>query len=261
MLDFFTLLSAAWEGELIYNIALVDDETNVSDQLEEWIKEYGESTGLKFNTDKFTGTTEFMKSHYEDYNIIFMDINLPNDVNGINTAKKLREECSKAVIIFCTNYAQYAVNGYEVGALSYLIKPVKKESFTHNMDRAVRALNHMGANKMILKTLEGQKFVNIADIVYIEVMVHNLYFHIKSEGGFITERTRGALNDISDKFANMNFARCSSCYLVNLAHVTGVGKKSVQLVNGDSLTLSRKYMKDFMNNLMHYVAEFGIIDG
>ena len=59
----------------------------------------------------------------------------------------------------------------------------------------------------------------------------------------------------------MNFARCSSCYLVNLAHVTGVGKKSVQLVNGDSLTLSRKYMKDFMNNLMHYVAEFGIIDG
>ena len=190
-----------------------------------------------------------------------MDINLPNDVNGINTAKKLREECSKAVIIFCTNYAQYAVNGYEVGALSYLIKPVKKESFTHNMDRAVRALNHMGANKIILKTLEGQKFVNIADIIYIEVMVHNLYFHIKSEGGFITERTRGALNDISDKFANMNFARCSSCYLVNLAHVTGVGKKSVQLVNGDSLTLSIKYMKDFMNNLMHYVAEFGIIDG
>jgi len=70
LLDFFTLLSAAGEGELIYNIALVDDETNVSDQLEEWIKEYGESTGLKFNTDKFTGTTEFMKSHYEDYNII-----------------------------------------------------------------------------------------------------------------------------------------------------------------------------------------------
>lgn len=59
----------------------------------------------------------------------------------------------------------------------------------------------------------------------------------------------------------MNFARCSSCYLVNLTHVTGVGKKNVQLVTGDSLTLSRKYQKEFMNKLMHYIAEFGIIDG
>lgn len=246
---------------MIYNIALVDDESGVSDQLEEWIKEYGEEKGFTFVVDKFTGTTAFMNSRYESYNIVFMDINLPNDINGIKTAKKLREKCPKVVIIFCTNYAQYAINGYEVGALGYLIKPVMRESFDNNMDRALRALNHMYVNKIVLKTLDGQKFVPICDIIYIEVMVHNLYFHIKSGDDYIIERTRGSLNDITDKVTNMNFARCSSCYLVNLTHVTGVGKKNVQLVTGDSLTLSRKYQKEFMNKLMHYIAEFGIIDG
>ena len=130
------------------------------------------------------------------------------------------------------------------------------------MDRAMRALRRLNINKMVIKTVDGQKFVNISDIVYIEVMVHNLYFHIKKgEGEFVVERSRGVLNDIADKLADMYFARGSACYLINLAHVVSVNKKIVYLSSGDSLALGRKFAKEFMNKLMQYMAEFGIIDG
>lgn len=245
---------------MIYNVALVDDETQVSAQMEEWIEEFSHSTGVQFNVRKFTGTTQFLSGETNEYHIIFMDINLPDDMNGLKAAKLLRARYSKAVIIFCTNYAQYALNGYEVGALSYLIKPLEKASFMRDMTRAVRVLKNMNGNKMIIKTGEGRKFIGVSDIVYIEVMVHNLYFHIRVEDGFRTERTRGSLAEVSEKLAGMNFARCSSCYLVNLAYVAGIDKKSVQLTNGDSLNIGRKYLNDFTDRLMRYIAEFGIID-
>ena len=245
-----------------YNVALVDDEAEVSEQLEKMIAEYGSRTGIEFVVSKFNNTSEFISAHPDNFVIVFMDINIPNDINGMKAIKKLRAMGSKAVVIFCTRYAQYAINGYEVGALNYLIKPLREEVFVHTMDRAMRALRRLNINKMVIKTVDGQKFVNISDIVYIEVMVHNLYFHIKKgEGEFVVERSRGVLNDIADKLADMYFARGSACYLINLAHVVSVNKKIVYLSSGDSLALGRKFAKEFMNKLMQYMAEFSIIDG
>ena len=246
---------------LIYKVAVVDDEAAVVEQLSDWLDVYGKAEGHEFIIDKFGGTTQFMKSDPEDYNIIFMDINLPHEENGMKIAKRLRENRSKAVIIFCTNYPQYAINGYEVGALNYLIKPLNKHSFENTMKRAMRVLSEMCANKIIIKTVEGKRFVNIADIVYIEVMIHNVYYHIKRGDKIITERTRGSLNEVEIMLTDMNFARCSACYLVNMAYVTGIEKNGVQIYDGQTLSLSRKYAKDFTNKIMRYMAEFGIING
>ena len=176
-------------------------------------------------------------------------------------AKKLRAEGSRAVIIFCTNYAQYAINGYEVGALSYIIKPVEKNSFDNSMDRAVNMLKHRVEHKMLVRTVEGQELINISELMYVEVMVHNLFFHIRKGDESVVVRTRGSLNEVSDRLSNLSFARCSSCYLVNLAYVTCVGKKEVQLSDGHSLAISRKFVKEFTNKFMRYIAEFGVIDG
>ena len=217
---------------LIYKVAVVDDEAAVVEQLSGWLDVYGKAEGHEFIIDKFGGTTQFMKSDPEDYNIIFMDINLPHEENGMKIAKRLRENRSKAVIIFCTNYPQYAINGYEVGALNYLIKPLNKHSFENTMKRAMRVLSEMCANKIIIKTVEGKRFVNIADIVYIEVMVHNVYYHIKRGDKIITERTRGSLNEVEIMLADMNFARCSACYLVNMAYVTGIEKRECRFMTG-----------------------------
>ena len=98
---------------MVYKVAVVDDESNVVEQICEWLEEYGKSEGREFVVDKFSGTTQFMNGDPGDYNIIFMDINLPHEENGMKVARRLRENKSKAVIIFCTNYPQYAINGWE----------------------------------------------------------------------------------------------------------------------------------------------------
>ncbi len=246
---------------MAYIVALVDDESVVSAQLEALLAEYGQTNGVDFEIHKFGSTKEFLDSGTKRYDIIFLDINLPNDINGLETAKMLRAEYSKAIIIFCTSYAQYAVNGYEVGALSYIIKPVEKDSFINSMNRAVNVLKHRVEHKMLVRTVDGQELINISELMYVEVMVHNLFFHVKKGDEVGVVRTRGSLNEIADRLSNLNFARCSSCYLINLAHVTGVGKKYVQLSDGNTLTISRKFSKDFTNKFMRYIAEFGVIDG
>ena len=246
---------------MAYIIALVDDEQSVAGQLENLISEYGEKNDVSFEIYKFSNTSEFFSSGIKRYDVIFLDINLPNDMNGLETAKKLRAEGSRAVIIFCTNYAQYAINGYEVGALSYIIKPVEKTSFDNSMDRAVNMLKHRVEHKMLVRTVEGQELINISELMYVEVMVHNLFFHIKKGDESVVVRTRGSLNEVSDRLSNLSFARCSSCYLVNLSYVTCVGKKELQLSDGHSLAISRKFVKEFTNKFMRYIAEFGVIDG
>ena len=246
---------------MIYNVAIVDDEVSVAQQLESWVGEYAAASGAEFSVHKFCGSDEFLLGGFKEYDIIFMDINMPDDQNGLAAAKKVRAAGSKAAIIFCTNYAQYAINGYEVGALNYLIKPVEKAVFMETMTRAVRMLKRKSAYKMMVKTVDGQELIPVDDILYVEVMVHNLYFYINADGGVKTVRTRGSLGEVAAKLANMNFARCSSCYLVNLAQVTSVNKKSVQLSCGQTLAVSRKFVKDFMNSFMRYLSEFGIIDG
>lgn len=69
------------------------------------------------------------------------------------------------------------------------------------------------------------------------------------------------MNEVEIMLADMNFARCSACYLVNMAYVTGIEKNGVQIYDGQTLSLSRKYAKDFTNKIMRYMAEFGIING
>ena len=83
-----------------YNVALVDDEAEVSEQLEKMIAEYGSRTGIEFVVSKFNNTSEFISAHPDNFVIVFMDINIPNDINGMKAIKKLRAMGSKAVVIF-----------------------------------------------------------------------------------------------------------------------------------------------------------------
>ena len=137
----------------MYKIVIVEDEKSVADGLKEMLQTYAAERELDLRIEEFESGDSFLQSGCSDYDIVLLDINMPGN-NGIQVAKEIRAKGDNpdAVIIFCTNYPQYAISGYEVSALGYLIKPVTKLSLEHNLDKALKFLWRKQQLKLLIKS-------------------------------------------------------------------------------------------------------------
>ncbi len=201
----------------------------------------------------FNTGDELLKDNPNLFDIIFLDINLPG-LNGLQTAKRVRECNQSAAIIFCTHYAQYAVKGYEVNAVGYLVKPFDERAFKRNLDRALELLSRNQSQKLRIKTENGIEALVATDIVYVEVQLHNIIYYVLSDG-ILTERcARGTMRAVSAELLNGDFSQCGASYLINLRHITAVKNKTVYLHGGKSLPISRKYWKSFSEDFIKYMG-------
>ena len=101
-------------------IAIVDDEQAMREQLTKYIGQYAGEKRLALDTCLFPSGDVLLKSQDRDFDIIVFDIDMPG-TNGLDTARKIRETDENVVILFVTNIAQYAINGYEVDAVDYML--------------------------------------------------------------------------------------------------------------------------------------------
>lgn len=123
----------------MYKVSIVDDEKSACDELGKLLSDYGTEHGVAFSVNQYIGAEAYMWAHDEDSDIIFLDIDMP-EINGMELAKKIRKTRPNVILIFCTNLEQFAVNGYEVEASGYIIKPIRKYSFDFYMDKALKRL-------------------------------------------------------------------------------------------------------------------------
>lgn len=132
-----------------------------------------------------------------------------------------------------------------------------KLSLEHNIDKALKFLWRKQQLKLLIKSKDGQLVVRASDIVYIEVERHNLYFHIMTAEGIKSIRTRGTMREMYDALKEMNFAKCSACYLINMNYITAINKSKIECAGGVVLFISRKSQKEFMTHFMKYIDEQG----
>lgn len=104
--------------------AIVEDTAQELEHLQNGLKRYSAERALPLNVTAFGNAADFLEHYCADYDIVFMDIELPG-LNGMEAAHRLREIDRQVILIFVTNMAQYAVKGYEVDALDYIIKPAQ----------------------------------------------------------------------------------------------------------------------------------------
>lgn len=166
-----------------YKVVIVDDEPSVRESIVELLKTYADKMSLSTETveeNSFEITTfacgdDLLSANIAEFDMFFLDINMPG-VNGLKAAKCVRRVNTTAVIIFCTNYAQYAVNGYEVNALGYIVKPIQPIAFCRTMDRAMAALGKNAVKRVRIKTVDGVELLLVSNILYAEIQIHNLFF-------------------------------------------------------------------------------------
>ena len=212
------------------NLAIVEDDDKEYTALIAAVERFGSENGVAFSYDRFK-TADVMLSAYKPvYDIVFMDIGLPG-TNGLEASKRLRERDKNVMIIFVTSLAQFAVNGYEVGAFDFILKPVMYGNIKLKL---LRAMERIAAS-------DGLRIVSVSDIKYVEVMNRSIIYHTNS--GDIS--SYGALKNVETQLPKKQFARCNNCYLVNLDYVTSV-KDYTAVVGGEELKISHSKKKEFL---------------
>ena len=233
------------ENEMI-KIAVVDDEREFSDHLKQCLMQYAEKMSLAVDIQTFNDSVMFMERFRSDYDILFLDIEMP-DLDGIRLATKIREKDAAVPIIFVTNMKKMAVHGYQVNALDFIVKPIHYYAFELTFKKALRSLAREDVKFIVFSVKSGFRRLNSRDIRFIEVFARKLVVHTDSE----TFEAYGTLREIEEQLYPYGFRRCNSGYLVNLRFVTGVEKDDV-LLNDDRLAISRPRKQIFLKELMSY---------
>ena len=230
-------------------IALVEDDEFYISQLQQYFRDYQMESGEIFDIKVYRDGDGITANYKAQYDIILMDVQM-KFVDGITAAEEIRKMDSEVVIIFVTNTPQYAIRGYEVGALDYVVKPVSYFAFTQKLGRAILRLKKRRSNFVTVSIKDGVLRMDVSDIYYIESEGHNLIYHTKN-GDYVSS---GTMKSAEETFSNMNFSRGNKGYLINLEHVEGVRDKCA-VVHGQELLLSRPRMKAFMQALTKYWSE------
>lgn len=220
-------------------IAVCDDNKADQDYVINLLHEYAHENGVILEIQAFSSAEQFLFQYADekDYQIIVLDIELEK-MNGVELAKKLREDNREIQIFFVTGFPEYISEGYEVDALHYLMKPVNKEKVFRVMGKAV--LNLKVEEKVLFVHENGEMLkILTRNIFYVEVFSHSCTIHT-TEGIVETKMT---ISDLEKKLLE-GFIRVHRSYLVNLEQIKKITKTEIQMENGSIVPLSRRKYKD-----------------
>ena len=232
-------------------IAMVEDEAAVREQLQGYIQRYTRQYGTEFAVTEFSDGVEILDAYRPVYDIVLLDVEMKH-LDGMETARRIRELDRDVVLLFITNMAQYAIKGYAVGALDYVLKPVPYFAFSQQLHKAEEKLRRRARHYLAVPVEGGLRRLDTAQIYYMESEGHRVHFYTE-EGEFSAP---GALKTFEEKLADLPFARCNSGYLVNLAQVKSVQQGLAQ-VGPYELQVSRPKRKSFLAALADYIGGEG----
>ena len=214
-------------------IGVVEDDPASCQLVLDYLNRYQQENDEQFTVSVFDDGARIVEKYTPVYDILLLDIEM-SEMDGMAAARRIRERDDKVVIVFITAAPQYAISGYEVRALSYLLKPLPWFAFSQELKKSIDMVRRNGDDSMLIETSNGQMRLNLADILYLESIRHTIVIHTL-EGKL---SINGTLKDMEAKLADHHFFRSNSCYLVNLKHVTGRRRPGLRDV--ERRTVARK---------------------
>ncbi len=232
----------------MYHIAIVEDEVDFSTQLRSFLEQYQKEENTRFKVSAFSCGEEILQDYQPVYDVILLDIEMPG-INGMDAAAKIRESDQDVVLMFITNIASYAIRGYEVGALDFVMKPITYYAFSMRFTRALKRVRARLGQEVLLTLSDGVKKLEVQQIYYVEVQNRILHYHT-DEGEYCM---RGTMQSVERILAPHPFVKCNHWYIVNLKYVSEVRQNTV-IVGGHELEISRRNRTPFLKALADYVG-------
>ncbi len=181
-------------------INIVEDNEAESKRLLSLLRRYEKENGCSFEINAFSDGGFFLASPLKHCDILFLDIELPGG-NGMELAEKVRSYDSRVVIIFVTNMAQFAIDGYGVGALDYILKPLKETSFQAKLARAIEAAKRNETQKFSFHSGRKQVVLSVDEIEYVEVSGHDLSALVLGVAAFVVYLATGIRRNYTESYS------------------------------------------------------------
>ncbi|WP_018589547.1 LytR/AlgR family response regulator transcription factor [Terrisporobacter glycolicus] len=238
------------------NICLCDDEIDVLDCYSHKINEISYKHNYAFKIETFRNGESLIFDIEEDpnrFNIIIIDI-IMKSINGIDTAKILRNRGYSGIIIFLTSSKEFALDSFEVEPLNYILKDDSNNRFEDIFLKAAAQVDKNCNKNIIISSKNQNKVVNLDRILYMEslnkkAILHNIYGE--------REEVNIVFKNIYEKIKEHGFIRCHKSYIINIEYVKSFNNLECRLQGGVTVPIGRKYLKDFKNMIVE--KEFGNI--
>ena len=217
-------------------IAICDDEEFYRKKIQKLLEGYLGSRELPYELHFILSGEDFLKQceNSVKFDIVFLDINM-DKIDGIQTAARIRSFHSDTYIVFVTAFIDYALEGYKVNAVRYLMK----DTLDLAMEECMTAiLQKMQIAQMTFTFLEGEKKLYTDNILYVESRGHKSIFHYMEEGA-ATYQLYDKLDSVESKLEGCNFLRIHKSYLVNMKHIRKVSNYTAFLDTDEELPIPR----------------------
>lgn len=232
-------------------VAVVEDDRVHAAVLVRFLEAWLQERNIAFCIREFPDAAAFLFEWAQNqaWDALFLDIQM-HGLNGVGLAKRIRQDDRRVAIVFVTGITDYLLEGYEVEALHYLVKPVDAEKTAVCMERIISQYYDQGRQRVVLTEAEefadGQQNNHVTlrlvpeDILYIEAFAHNTVFYTRDRHYSVRE----GISAWKKRLPGETFCACHRSYLVNLFHVVRLEREAVVLDDGRRVPLSRRNFKD-----------------
>lgn len=235
----------------MFYIAVCDDEPKVVTLLAGYLAEL-RSRNLQFECLPFFNGLELIREYDNQrrFDLIILDM-LMKPLNGMETAKLIRKYDTTVPIMIVTATPEYAMDGYQVNAYRYILKPVDKQYFQQEVSAVLCSLARTKDKYFSFTNEYGLSRISLAEIFYFESNMRTISVCLKqTRQNFI-----GRISNLEEELVAHGFVRIHKSYLVNLRHVRNIFKDTVTLDNGEVLPLSRHRGKSLRESFLAYLKD------
>ena len=231
------------------HIAICEDEKTVLDFESSLVNEWAKNAGCKLELDSYISAEQFLFESEDKppYDVLIFDIQMKN-MNGMELAKKLRARGCDAVIIFITGVSDYAIEGYEVGAVRYILKPVKKPVLFSLLDSAMAEREKKAEDCFILSQGSDVLKLPFEKIIYLEARGHYVFL----KGTDFEREWKSLFNETAAIFEKHGFFCLRRGLLVNLNHISKISRTDCILDNNEILPVARNNYKELNDAFISY---------
>ncbi|MCI5493093.1 MAG: LytTR family DNA-binding domain-containing protein [Lachnospiraceae bacterium] len=229
-------------------IAIIEDQSSYRQQLHDKIRGWAAAYHVETNICEFVNGEVFFRLPIH-YHIIFIDIELDKGINGVEIAKKLRKNGYQGEIIFTTSHREYILEGYDVHAYQYLLKPI-------DQTKLLRALENIysrySADFYTIFNRGNVIRLKYRNILYITSSNHNVDIHLNGVDKTYSPKIK--FNTIVKSFPK-NFKQCHRTILVNMDYVSHISKTELSLLDGTVLPISATYLSNIQQAMIQALSE------
>lgn len=229
----------------MYKVAVCDDNRETAEQIGRIVRKYN----ADYIVDIFVNGRELL-DFKEQYEVLFLDIDM-EEIDGIETARKLRERDKNVKIIYVTSYTDYVNYAFSVHAFAYLLKPVSEKAICEQLREAVSySQENKYSDVLRFETGNGIEDIPSDEIFYFEYLDRKVHMHRKENDVIV----KGGIGEISKRMEPFGFAMPHKSFVVNLYYVKVIKGYDIYMMNGTVIPLSQKKSVEFRKRLHQFLG-------